>query len=68
MEFRILFVVAVEQLQVFVKPLATPPLRAEALSFPSPQQMSPDLLLHPVLNVAKALAGVSDRELIHPTA
>src|ERR1700746_1080122 len=40
--------VAVEQLQVFVKPLATPPLPAEALSFPSPQHMAPDLLLHPV--------------------
>ena len=26
------------------------------------------LLLHPVFNVAKALAGVPDREVIHPTA
>src|ERR1700719_3199441 len=60
--------VAVEQLQVFVKPLATPPLPAEALSFPSPQHMAPDLLLHPVFNVAKALAGMPDREIIHPTA
>src|SRR6516225_7212538 len=60
--------VAVEQLQVFVKPLTTPPLPAEALSFPSPQHMAPDLLLHPVFNVAKALAGVPNREVIHPTA
>src|SRR4029453_18205388 len=30
--------------------------------------MAPDLLFHPVLNEAEALAGVSDREVIYPTA
>ena len=60
--------IAVEQLQVFVQPLPTPPRPAEALSFPSPQHMASNLLFHPVLNEAEALTGVSDRKVIHPTA
>ena len=58
--------VAVEQLQGLVQPLPTPPRPTEALSLPSPHQMAPNLLFHPVLNVAKALAGVPNREVIHP--
>src|SRR6476619_6514210 len=58
--------VTAEQLQGFVQPLPTPPRPTEALSLPSPHQMAPDLLFHPVLNVAKALAGVPNREVIHP--
>src|SRR5262245_50990796 len=60
--------VVVEQLQVFVQPLPTPPRPAEALAFPSFHHMAPDLLFHPVLDEAEALARVSDREVIHPTA
>src|ERR1700756_248807 len=60
--------VAVEQLQGFVQPLPTPPHPAEALSFPSSHHMAPNLLLYPVLNEAKALAGVSNRKVVHPTA
>ena len=30
--------------------------------------MAPDLLFHPILNEAKALAGVSDRKVVHPPA
>jgi len=60
--------VAVEQLQGFVQPLPTPPHPAEALSFPSSHHMAPNLLLYPVLNEAKALAGISNREVVHPTA
>jgi hypothetical protein len=30
--------------------------------------MAPNLLLHPVLNEAEALAGVSNRKVIHPAA
>src|SRR3974390_1071340 len=30
--------------------------------------MAPNLLLYPVLNEAEALAGVSNREVVHPTA
>ena len=69
-DFRLkpLNLVAVEQLQGRVQPLPTPPRPAEALSFPSLHQLAPNLLLHPVLNEAKALAGVSDRKVIHPTA
>src|SRR6516165_4117623 len=60
--------VAVERLQGFVQPLPTPPHPAEALSFPSSHHMAPNLLLYPVLNEAKALSGVSNREVVHPTA
>src|SRR4029077_1624427 len=49
-------------------PLPTPPRPAEALALPSLHQMAPDLLLHPVLNEAEALAGISNREVIHPAA
>src|SRR5262249_48895761 len=58
--------VAVEQLQDVVQPLPTPPLPAEALALPSLHHVAPDLPLHPVFNEAKALAGVSNREVIHP--
>ena len=30
--------------------------------------MAPDLLFHPVFDEAEALAGVPDREVVHPTA
>jgi hypothetical protein len=60
--------VAVEQLQDFIEPLRTPPLPAEALSVPSPPQVTPNLLLHPVSNEAEALAGMPNRKVIHPTA
>ena len=42
--------VAVEQLQVFVKPLATPPLPAEAFAPPGTHQMLPDLLFYPLFD------------------
>jgi hypothetical protein len=60
--------VAVEQLQGFVQPLLTPPRPAEALSFPSPHQMAPNLLFHPVFDEVEALTGISDRKVVHPTA
>ena len=60
--------VAVEQPQGFVQPLPTPPLPAEAFSILSPPHMAPDLLFHPVFDKAEALAGMPDREVIHPTA
>src|SRR6266480_3574575 len=60
--------VAVEQLQGFVQPLLTPPRPAEALSFPSPQHMAPNLLFHPVFDEVEALTGISDRKVVHPTA
>ena len=60
--------VAVEQPQGFVQPLPTPPLPAKALSFLSPPYMAPDLLFYPVFDEVEALAGMSDREVVHPTA
>src|SRR4029077_20785473 len=38
------------------------------LSVPGSQHMAPDLLLHPVFHEAEALAGVSHRKVVHPTA
>src|SRR3977135_3018424 len=60
--------VAVEQPQGFVQPPPTPPLPAEALSVLSPPHMAPDLLFYPVLDEAETLAGMSNREVVHPTA
>ena len=60
--------IAVEQLQGFVQPWPTPPRPAEALAFPSPQHVAPDLLFHPFFDEAEACAGVPDRKVVHPTA
>jgi hypothetical protein len=46
----------IQRREFIAQPLATPPLPAEALSFPSPQHMAPDLLLHPVLGLGSAAA------------
>src|ERR1700674_1956695 len=58
--------IAVKQLQDVVQPRPTPSLPAEAPSFLSVRQMAPDLLLHPIFDVAEALTGVPDREVVHP--
>src|SRR6202030_4428180 len=60
--------VAVEQPQRFVQPLPPPSLPAEAVPVPGPRHMAPDLLFHPVLNEAEALAGVAHRKVGHPPA
>src|SRR5271166_173718 len=59
--------IAVKQLQGVVQPRPTPSLPAEAPSFLSVRQMVPDLLLHPILDEAEALTGVSNREVVHPS-
>src|SRR6202035_2799854 len=43
--------IAVEQSESDIQPRPTPPLPAEALSFPSLRQMAPDLLLYPIFDV-----------------
>src|SRR5215471_11537576 len=58
--------IAVEQPERVVQPRPTPLLPAEAPSFPSLRQMAPDLLFHPVFDVAEALAGVPQGEVVHP--
>ena len=58
--------VVVEQTQELIQPLATPPCPAETLAFSGSQHMAPDLLFYPVLNETEALAGVSNRKVIHP--
>src|SRR5271165_3492494 len=59
--------IALEQAQFVIHPAPTPPLPAKALSVPSALHMAPDLLFHPVFHEAKALAGMSDRIVIHPS-
>src|SRR5271157_968475 len=59
--------IAVEEAQLVVHPLPTPPLPIEALTIPSALHMAPDLLFHPVFHEVEALAGMSDREVIHPS-
>src|SRR5262249_28538597 len=59
--------VAIEQLEVRVQPPPTPPRPAEALALPGSHQVASNLPLHPGLNEVEALAGVSDREVIHPS-
>src|SRR5271157_805536 len=63
---RVVQRVAVEEAQLVVHPLPIPPLPIEAPTIPSALHMAPDLLFHPVFDEAEALAGMSDREVIHP--
>ena len=51
--------IAAKQLQSVVQPRPTPPLPAEALSFPSMRQMAPDLLLHPIFDEASSRSRLS---------
>src|SRR5208283_3707280 len=55
-----------EEAQFVAHPCPTPPLPIEALTIPSALHMAPDLLFHAVFHEAEALAGMSDREVIHP--
>ena len=58
--------IAVEQPKRVVEPPPIPSLPTEALSFPCMRQMTPDLLLRPVLDEAEALARVPHGEVVHP--
>ena len=58
--------VVVKQSQSFIKPGSTPPVPAKATAFSGTHQMSSDLLLHPVFDVPKALAGVTDPKVVDP--
>jgi len=58
--------VIVEQPQSFIKPGPIPPVPAEATAFSGTHQMSSDLLLHPVFDISKALAGVADPKVVDP--
>ena len=59
--------IAVEQPESVVQPRPIPPLPVEALPFPSLRQMAPDLLLHPILDVAEALTGSAQPRSSSPT-
>ncbi len=52
--------VVVEQSQMVVQPPPTPPVPTEAPLPPSAPQMSPHLLLHPILDEAEAPARIPD--------
>ena len=58
--------IIVIQSQSFIKPGPTPPVPAEAKAFAGTHQMSSDLFLDPVFDVAKALAGVADPKVVDP--
>ena len=58
--------VVLEQTQVLVKPLPTPPLPAEAPPLPCTHQMTPDFLFHPVFHKAKTPARIPYRKIAHP--
>ena len=58
--------IVIKQSQSLIKPGPTPPVPAEATAFSCPHQMSSDLFLHPILDITKALAGVSDPEIVNP--
>src|SRR5258707_11610970 len=59
--------IGVEQPSSVVQPPPIPSFPVEALSFLSMRQMAPDLLLHPVLDEAEALARMPRREVVHPS-
>jgi hypothetical protein len=59
--------IVVEQTECVVEPLRTPPLPAESFVLSGAHQVSPNLLLHPELNVGKALARVPHRKVVHPS-
>ncbi len=60
--------VVVEQPQLTVHPLRTPPLPAETASLSRAHQVPPDLLLHPASDTTEARAGVPDAEVIDPAS
>jgi hypothetical protein len=51
--------------QGLLEPSPTPPVLTEVAALLRTHQMSPNLLLHPVLD-PKTPAGVSDPKVIHP--
>src|SRR3954469_3152643 len=59
--------IGVEQPESVVEPRLTPSFPTEALPLLSMRQLAPDLLLHPILDEAEALAGVPDRQVVHPS-
>ena len=59
--------VAIEQLQSLVQPSPLHRAQPKPCRFRA-RSMAPDLLLHPVFHEAEALAGVSHRKVVHPTA
>ena len=60
--------VLVEEFELLVEPLSTLPFPSEAWSQPGTHQVPPNLLFHPVFDRRKAPAGVSYREVVHPSS
>jgi hypothetical protein len=58
--------VIIKYSQSIVQQIPTPPVPAEATTFSGIHQMSSDLFLHPVFDVAKALTGVADAKVVCP--
>ncbi len=60
------YLVITVKAQGIVKPVSTPPVPAEAMSFPDTHQVPPNLFLHPVLDICKTLGGVSNPKVVCP--
>ena len=52
--------IIVKQCQSLIQPGPTPSVPAETTAFSRTHQMTSDLFLHPVFDISKAFAGVSD--------
>src|SRR5262249_32492285 len=61
-----LYPVVLEQAQVRVQPLPTPPLPAEAPPLPCTHQMPSHLLFHPIFDVIQAPPGVPHHKVTDP--
>src|SRR5215831_14409605 len=62
----VLHPVVIEDPEPRINPCRTPPLPAEAPTTPRPHQMTPHLLLDPLLHKPKAPCCVPDSEVVHP--
>jgi hypothetical protein len=58
--------IVVKQTECVVEPLRTPPLASESFVLSGAHQVSPNLLLHPELNVGKSPARVPHRKVVYP--
>ena len=56
-----------KQTELPIQPLPTPPLPAKTLTLARAHQMAPNLLLDPVLHVAKTATGLSHAEVVDPS-
>ena len=59
--------IIVKQSQSLIQPSPTPSVPAETTAFSRTHQMMSDLLFHPVFDITKALAGIANPKVVHPS-